>query len=135
MNDKVSRRELLSQAGRTAAAASIVGTTAGALTAAPARAQEASGSKNDRLVGALIGCGGMGQGNMTNFIGHGGVIAAVCDVDTRHMAAAAAEAEKRQGRAPDQIKDFRKVMERKDIDVVIIATPDHWHALPFIAAC
>src|SRR5690606_11357478 len=66
---------------------------------------------------------------------HGGKIAAVCDVDARHLSQAAAEAEKRQGTRPAEIKDFRKVMERKDIDVVIIATPDHWHALPFIAAC
>jgi predicted dehydrogenase len=124
MGETVSRRHFLSTAA--GAAAAIGG--------APALAQGGV-PKNDRLVAALIGCGGMGTGNMVNFIGHGGAIAAVCDVDTSHMARAASEAEKRQGKRPDEIKDFRKVMERKDIDAVIIATPDHWHALPMIVAC
>src|SRR5207302_8832905 len=93
-------------------------------------------SPNEHLVAALIGCGGMGRGNMANLQGHGAQIAAVCDVDESHLRQAAAEAASRQqGRAPEQCKDFRKLLERQDIDAVIIATPDHWHALPFIAPC
>ncbi|HTE20333.1 MAG TPA: Gfo/Idh/MocA family oxidoreductase, partial [Armatimonadota bacterium] len=83
----------------------------------------------------LIGCGGMGRGNMDNLMNHGIPFAAVCDVDERHMGAAAESVYKKQGRRPEQFKDFRKLLERKDIDAVVIATPDHWHALPFIYAC
>jgi len=122
MSENVTRRRLLSGAA-VAGLAQAVGPYA--------RAQGA----NDRLVGVLIGCGGMGRGNMNNFIGHGGRIAAVCDVDRSHMAQAAAQAAGRQGTAPQQIKDYRKALEMKDVDVVLIATPDHWHALPFIHAC
>ncbi len=126
------RRELVRGAGRIA----LGGGAAAALRPTLVLAQGGAAGANDRLVGALIGCGGMGRGNMQNFIGHGGRIAAVCDVDSSHMAQAAQEAARRQdGEAPAQIKDFRKVLERKDIDVVIVATPDHWHALPMIHAC
>ncbi len=132
-HEPLSRRDILGGAGRTAAVASLAGA---GLQPNVVLAQGGARGANDRLVGALIGCGGMGRGNMNNFIGKGGRIAAVCDVDSRHMAQAASEAASKQnGQVPEQIKDFRQVMERKDIDVVIIATPDHWHALPFIAAC
>jgi predicted dehydrogenase len=125
MDDTLSRREVLRAGAGLTGVAAAMGPQA-------ARAQGA----NERLVGALIGCGGMGRGNMNSFIQHGGQIAAVCDVDSRHMAQAASDAARRQdGRSPEQIKDFRKLLERKDIDVVIIATPDHWHALPFVLAC
>src|SRR4051794_29454212 len=105
MKTSITRREMLEGAGRTAAAAGV----AGALNVLPVHA-EASARRvrplqNDRLVGALIGCGGMGRGNMNNFMGHGGQIAAVCDVDSSHMAAAAEDVKNRQGRVPDQIKD------------------------------
>lgn len=123
MDTAIDRRSLLRKS------AALAG---GALTAAQSVSAQGAG---ERLVGALIGCGGMGRGNMRNFIRHGGRIAAVCDVDSGRMAQAAAEAQKDQGSPPEQIKDFRKLLERKDIDAVIIATPDHWHALPTIYAC
>lgn len=91
---------------------------------------------NDTVVLALIGCGGMGRNNMRGLMNKPGVtIGAVCDPDDRHMAAAVADVTKANKPAPAQIKDFRKVLERKDIDGVIIGTPDHWHALPTIMAC
>lgn len=85
---------------------------------------------------ALIGCGGMGMSNLNAFLKQPNVnIAAVCDPDSKRMARAALTVEDSKDKAPDQIKDFRKVLERKDIDAVIVATPDHWHALPTILAC
>jgi predicted dehydrogenase len=54
--------------------------------------------------------------------------AAVCDVDGRHREAAAAML-KKDGYDPKQFKDFREVTAHKDLDAVVIATPDHWHAL------
>lgn len=87
---------------------------------------------NDRPAIALIGCGGMGRGDGTNAMRFGNLVA-VCDVDDTH-AAAAAEQYGKNGRTPDKYNDFRKVMERDDINVIITATPDHWHTLINLAA-
>ena len=52
----------------------------------------------------------------------------VIDVDRRHLAPAAARAEKKQGKAPKTETDFRRVLEDKDVDALLVTTPDHWHA-------
>jgi Predicted dehydrogenases and related proteins len=104
--------------------------------AEPGRRQDSGGSANDGVVIALIGAGGQGRSNMRGLMNKPGVqVAAVCDPDERHMAQAAKMVEDKFGKRPAEIKDFRKVLERKDIDAVIVATPDHWHALPTILAC
>jgi predicted dehydrogenase len=91
---------------------------------------------NGRIRCGFIGLGGMGMGRLRQFLAEPDVEApVVCDVDAAHAAAAAAEVEKRSGRAAETVKDFRRVLDRKDIDAVVIATPDHWHALPAILAC
>lgn len=87
---------------------------------------------NDRPGIALIGCGGMGKGDATNAANHGDILA-VCDVDDAHAAEAAAKFTV-EGKAPAIYRDFRKVLERDDIQVVINATPDHWHTLINIGA-
>ncbi len=94
-----------------------------------------SSGANDRVVFALIGCGTMGRENMRHFLRLNQPVAAVCDVDATHLEAAAAEVVQAGQPAPKQFKDFRQVLAQKDIDAVIIGTPDHWHALIFIAAC
>ena len=82
---------------------------------------------SDRLTKAIIGVGGMGRVH----IGYGGAkLLAVCDVDELHLQAALSEA----GEGVKGYADFREVLERKDIDIVHIATPPHWHALMAIAA-
>jgi predicted dehydrogenase len=86
----------------------------------------------DRPGIALIGCGGMGRGDLKSASRFGDVVA-VCDVDENH-AAAAAKPFATADRAPAQFTDFRKLLERKDVDIVINATPDHWHTLINIAA-
>jgi predicted dehydrogenase len=53
--------------------------------------------------------------------------AALADVDADVLAQNVGRAEKRQGKKPDAYKDYRKILDRKDIDAVMIATPDHWH--------
>ena len=83
---------------------------------------------NDRPSIALVGCGGMGRGDARN-ASRFGRVAAVCDVDERQVA----EAKKLFPEAEEQ-RDFRKVMERDDIDVVICGTVDHWHTLISMAA-
>jgi predicted dehydrogenase len=87
---------------------------------------------NDRPAIALVGCGGMGRNDAKNSLRFGDVVA-VCDVDDSHAEAAAKQFTK-DGRAPDKYNDFRKVMARDDINVVITATPDHWHTLVNLTA-
>src|SRR5204863_128949 len=62
-------------------------------------------------------------------------VGAVCDVDETHNTNAAKNVTSRGRPEPKRYKDFRKMLEQKDLDAVIIGTPDHWHAIPFIAAC
>jgi len=87
---------------------------------------------SDKIVVGFIGLGGMGNANLSDFKLCPEVhIAAVCDVDEGHRRAAAQNA----GSNPDMYSDYRKLLERPDIDAVVISTPDHWHALPTIHAC
>ena len=55
-------------------------------------------------------------------------VLAVCDVDKKHLENGNRLAEKISGHPADMYEDYRKVLDRKDIDVVIITTPDHWHS-------
>jgi predicted dehydrogenase len=89
-------------------------------------------SPNDRPGIALVGCGGMGTGDGINASNHGEILA-VCDVDANH-AAAAAKKFTVGGKVPTIYSDFRRVMERSDIHVILTATPDHWHTLVNLAA-
>ncbi|MCX6904295.1 MAG: Gfo/Idh/MocA family oxidoreductase [Verrucomicrobia bacterium] len=90
---------------------------------------------NGRFVVAHIGVGGMGRThlqNMLRFQKDGKVkIAAVCDVDENRLEAALTTA----GVGVVPYRDYRYIVERKDIDAVLIATPDHWHAAQTVHAC
>jgi predicted dehydrogenase len=87
---------------------------------------------NNQIVLGIIGVGGMGTGLLRIFQTFPDVaIAAVCDVYEPHRLQAQELAEGR----PAVYADFRRVLDRKDIDAVVIATPDHWHAIPTILAC
>jgi len=85
---------------------------------------------NDRVVAALIGCGGRGEGLLSIHDDPGCTLAALCDVDLQRAAAA----KNRIGKG-DVYQDFRRILDRRDIDAVLIATPDHWHAPITIMAC
>ncbi len=63
-----------------------------------------------------------------------GQLVAVCDVDQRHLTAAAKTVEQQQGSVPETYRDYAELLARDDIDVVTIVTPDHWHANLAIAA-
>lgn len=89
-------------------------------------------SPNDRIGIGLIGCGGMGVGDARN-ASHYGDIVAVCDPDQRH-AERAVNTFAKDGKSPAAYGDFRKLLDRKDIDVIVQATPDHWHTLINIGA-
>jgi predicted dehydrogenase len=110
--------------------------TASAVAAFPTVMKAGAISPNDKVTVALIGCKGMGFSDLTAFLDQPGVeCAALCDVDNNILQERAAEVEKKTGKKPDLYEDFRRVMDRKDIDVVIVGTPDHWHCLPMIYAC
>ena len=98
----------------------------------PGRRRRRSRSPNDRPGIALIGCGGMGRGDLKSASRFGNVVA-LCDVDVNH-AAAVAKQYRRRPDAAEQVTDFRRVLDRKDVDIIINATPDHWHTLINLAA-
>ncbi|HBY61399.1 MAG TPA: hypothetical protein DEH78_16375 [Solibacterales bacterium] len=86
---------------------------------------------NDRVHVGLIGCGGRGR-YVTNFMRQAGAtVSAVCDVWGSKREAGQAWA----GEGAAAFSDFRKLLEHKPLDAVVVATPDHWHALPAILAC
>ncbi len=89
-------------------------------------------SANERLGLGFIGIGGMGSGTMQAMMSQPDVeVRAVCDVYRPHAERAR---ERTKGKAEIET-DFRKLLERKDIDAVVISTPDHWHGLCAIEAC
>jgi predicted dehydrogenase len=94
---------------------------------------------NDRIRVGLIGCGGMGRSNLRDFVKTPKVqCVALCDVDDSQVAKAQKEIQDADGvgqKADLTTRDFRRVLDRKDVDAVIIGTPDHWHAIPTILAC
>ena len=86
---------------------------------------------NDRVVVALIGAGRQGQGNLGNAVKQPDTaVGAVCDVYEPNLAKGLEVAP-----GAKSYRDFRRVLENKDIDAVIIATPDHWHPIQTILAC
>ncbi len=93
----------------------------------------ATGENPSELVRVgIIGTGGQGISNMRAIMKN---VVAVCDVDKTNAAKAAGMVEKANGKAPKIFADYRKLLEDKSIDAVLVATPDHWHALPSIEAC
>ncbi len=94
---------------------------------------------NDKIRIGLIGAGGMGcrvsGGDLACFFLNPEVeCAVVCDVDESRFAEALDVCKTHDRKQPDTVKDFRRVLDRKDVDAVLIATPDHWHALPTVMA-
>jgi predicted dehydrogenase len=89
-----------------------------------AMADEAK-AKNDRPRVGCIGLGGMGSGDAMNAANYGDIVA-VCDVDRNHLERAKNSDRIGKGKA-EAYEDYRKLLDRKDIDVVTCGTPDHWH--------
>src|SRR5438093_6169909 len=111
----------------------FLGTTlAAGFVAVPALGEEKKKvAASEKVTVALVGCGGMGRADMNAFVKLPDFqIVALCDPDPRHVEVAVNELTKAK-RPTEKLqieKDFRKIVERKDLDVVICGTPDHWHA-------
>src|SRR4029078_9330716 len=101
-----------------------------------ARAAEESGSisksPNERPGIALIGCGGQGGGDLGAAAKFGEVVA-LCDVK-KDSVERLAQRYKQGEKVPFTASDFRKILERKDVDIIVNGTPDHWHSLVNIGA-
>ncbi|MHB1556052.1 MAG: Gfo/Idh/MocA family protein [Isosphaeraceae bacterium] len=124
------RREFLA-ASALAAAAREAPRVGAATVREPAAAPAARVAANEKITLGFIGTGGMGTGLIDTFRKlPQAEIAAVCDVYEPHRN----RARERAGGSPAVLDDFRRVLDRKDIDAVVIATPDHWHAIIAILA-
>ncbi len=127
----VSRRSFLKRCSVAAAATSLpLWYLEGDLNAAPDSPK--SPSPNDRPGIALVGCGSRGRGDAGDASRFGEIVA-VCDVDENHASEAAKQFTK-GGKTPFKCSDFRKIMERDDVHVIVNGTPDHWHTLVNLAA-
>jgi predicted dehydrogenase len=126
MSRKILRRDFLRQG-------SLAALAGAGLKSAPAFGQVSSTmGSNDRISVGFIGMGRMGQSNLKTFLKHPDVeVVAVCDVYGPNLAAAAQIA----GARVKVLKDFRRLLEMKEIHAVVVASPDHWHALHTILAC
>jgi predicted dehydrogenase len=125
--DVFSRREFLERSALLSAAAATLGTASTTLAdTKPAATRAAS----DKLRVAVVGVNSRGMSHVGGFLGKNNCeITTVCDCDEAVIGKAMKAIEGKQGKAPAYEKDIRKVVENKDIDIVSIATPNHWHAL------
>ena len=91
---------------------------------------------SDRINVGVIGCNGQGYADLVPFLDHPNVeCLALSDIDENVLNRRAADVEKIRGKKPANLyKDWRKLIDNKDINVVIVGTPDHWHCLQMIAA-
>ena len=118
------RREFLYTAG-------AAGFAAPYLISSSALAQPGKPGANDRLSIALIGCGGMGRGNLGACASQPDVVVTgACDVWQQRREAVCA-----QYKSAKPYADYHELLERKDLDGVIIGTPPHWHCLLAVDAC
>ncbi len=132
--NRFTRRQFLKTSATVAATAPLI---------LPSSLRAAEKGPNDRITFGFIGMGKQNRGLLNGFLHSKETqVVAVCDVDTTRREHAKKLVEDYYGKQTDkgsfkgctEYKDFRDLLARKDIDAVVIATPDHWHALNVIAA-
>ena len=117
----------------------VTGAVVGFPTIVPSRVMGADAPSELLQIGA-IGCGRMGRGDMSGVLRAGGRIVAACDVDSNRAGEAKSMIEswyKESGKPEgtvDVYGDYREMLQRDDLDAVIVSTPDHWHARPVMDA-
>jgi predicted dehydrogenase len=125
---KTNRRKFIKQT--TLATAGI-----GLASVIPSKVWASGVAPSDRINVGLIGCNSMGFGILNHHLSNSDVnCVAMCDVDENVLNERAAEIRNKFSQSPVLYKDFRKLLENKDIDAVIIGTPDHWHCLMMVYA-
>lgn len=125
---KTKRRDFLKTTGLATAGLGIAG-------AFSTSSWAANVSPSDKINVALIGCNNMGFGVLKHHLGYTDAnCVAMCDVDSNVLEKRAGEIRETFNQKPKLYSDFRKMLEQKDIDAVIIGTPDHWHCLMTVYA-
>src|SRR5438067_2396781 len=127
-NLKIDRRRFLSAAGATIAFPTLIPLTT-------LRAADGS-TPSGRITMGMVGCGGMGNGNADSFLRQQDCqIVAACDAVKNHLAAMVKKVNTHYKNEDCRgYSDFRELMARKDIDVVMLALPDHWHSIAAVEA-
>lgn len=126
MTDAMNRRLFLGTAAATGLAYGLAHRTLRA----------AADSPNEQIVVGVMGTGGRGTTHSVNFSKFSGVqVAYVCDVDEQRAGQAAGAVEKAAGKKPDAVTDFRRILDDKDVDALVVATCNHWHAPAAILGC
>src|ERR1700731_3798680 len=120
MASRVSRREFLD---------GLAVGAAGVAVGATAKSYSQILGSNDRLNFAVIGLNGRGYAHLSSLKANKSAarISHVCDVDNNILRKFADTVQRETGESPATDKDFRTILERKDVDAITIATPDHWH--------
>ncbi len=99
------------------------------------RAGPARAAPSERIRVGVMGVRGRGAALLRTFASQGDVeLTHVCDVDARVRNARAEAVQELVGRRPKLVEDFRRILDH-GVDALVIATPDHWHAIPTILAC
>lgn len=128
---KDNRREFLKKAAIGTAAASV----GGVLPGVSAKSYANIIGANDRVITAVMGVNARGRALATNFaLQKNCEVAYISDVDTRAADKCITAVEKNQGKKPKAAPDFRKILEDKGLDALVVAAPDHWHAPAAILA-
>ena len=128
----INRREFLQDSAFLAAALAGTGLAGGA------RAEEKEAKKDsaaERLRVAVVGVNSRGMSHIGGLANkHNCVVTTICDADSGVIGRAMRAVERAQGKPPRYEQDVRKLVEAKDIDIITIATPNHWHSLMAIWA-
>ncbi len=133
--NKISRREFLASSGKAAVGVGLGAVLNTSFTKSASAKSSIMGS-NDKVLIGCIGCGGINQHNMFQYLWRKDTeIVALCDVDRDRLAKTSSEVRKHTGKTPKTFTDYRQMLDMKDLDAVLICTPDHWHALQAIHAC
>jgi predicted dehydrogenase len=124
---ETNRREFIKRSALTSAGIGITSIV-------PTQVRGSKTAPSDKINVALIGCHNMGFGDLSQSLGFSEVTCvALCDIDNGVLNEKAAQIRTKFNQTPKLYKDFRKMLEQKDIDAVFIGTPDHWHCLLTVA--
>ena len=126
---KLNRRKFIQKAS-----VSAVGT--GVFSILPPEIWNSPVAPSDKINIGLIGCKNQGFWDLKCHLeSNDAICVALCDIDSKVLNERAVEIKKTYNQNPKLYSDFRKMLEQKDIDAVIIGTPDHWHCLQLVYAC
>jgi len=123
------RRQFLAGSARSAAALYLGGVAGGLI-----HPRTILGA-NERVRFAMIGCGGRGRYVARGLIEQGAELTALCDLHEERLDQMEQFLGELLTRKPKRVKEMRRIFDDRDVDAVVVATPDHWHALPTIWAC